>query len=60
MERLASRNQTIVSKEEGINLAKEIGCIAFCENSALTKEGLNETFEMALKSYFLGNWVFLV
>jgi len=53
LEKLASKNQTPITKEQGIKMAKECGCIAFCENSARNQEGVQETFDMAIKAYFL-------
>ena len=56
--RLASKNLRPITKEQGIAMAKECGCIAFCENSAKTQEGLKETFDMAIKSFFFGLLIF--
>jgi hypothetical protein len=39
----------VISYEEGAFMAKTCGCIGYVENSALTMEGLKETFNAAIR-----------
>ena len=48
-EALSERSQTIVSREEGQHLADTLGAHQFMECSALTREGLQEVFEVAAR-----------
>ncbi len=45
--RLHAMGQTPVSTEEGIAMAKSIGCDAYVETSALTGEGIQSVFNIA-------------
>ncbi len=46
--RLHAMGQTPVSTEEGIAMAKSIGCDAYVETSALTGEGIQSVFRSAM------------
>ena len=46
---LASKGKVMVSKDQGDRLAKELGCVAHLECSALTQEGLKEVFDEAIR-----------
>ena len=41
--KLACRLEPAISREEGEMFAKKHGCVAYCECSSLSKEGLDET-----------------
>jgi Ras-related C3 botulinum toxin substrate 1 len=43
-----------ITKERGEQLCREIGGLAYKENSARTQEGLNQTFDFALQSVLAG------
>jgi len=47
-EKLKSKGLTIVTREEGEKLAKEIGASSYVECSALTQEGLKSTFDSGI------------
>lgn len=45
---LAARGLEMVTKEQGLNLAKEIGAVEYHECSALTQQGIRSLFERAV------------
>lgn len=55
MERLRERGMSPITTEQGRAMAKEIGAVAYCENSALTQRGLMQTFDTALKAVLSGD-----
>lgn len=48
--RFENTNFQLVSKEEGVHLAREIGAISYKECSAISHEGLKEIFDEAIKT----------
>lgn len=48
VKKLADKNLTMVTYEEGLQLAKEVGAAAYRETSALTGEGIKELFNTAI------------
>ena len=46
---LQKEGKTAITLEEGEELAKNIGAVAYCECSALTREGLKNVFDIALQ-----------
>jgi hypothetical protein len=50
LERLRERGMRPITTERGQAMAKEIGAVAYCENSALTQIGLKNTFDYALRA----------
>eukprot|EP00753_Platysulcus_tardus_P004329 PLAT12531.5.p1 GENE.PLAT12531.5~~PLAT12531.5.p1 ORF type:complete len:194 (+),score=42.13 PLAT12531.5:286-867(+) len=48
--RLAARGQSVVSEEEGRELAESVGAAAYVECSALTGDGVAALFEAAVRS----------
>ena len=46
---LQREGKAAITLEEGEELAKNIGAVAYCECSALTREGLKNVFDLALQ-----------
>ena len=49
IEKLESTNMHMITEEEGIKYAQDLGCVKYMECSALTRKGLKEVFEEAVK-----------
>jgi Ras-related C3 botulinum toxin substrate 1 len=45
----ARTRQAPVDQDRGTTMAEEVGAAAYCENSALTQQGLKEVFDTALE-----------
>jgi GTPase SAR1 family protein len=54
IKRMEENGQKPITKEEGEFLAWASGCIGYVENSAITQQGLRNTFESVIRSY--GAW----
>ena len=50
IEQLKQRNETMISYEMGIRLAKTLGAVKFCECSALMRKGLKTVFDEAIRA----------
>jgi len=50
IKQLNSRQQSMVTIEDGQRMAKEIGAVNFLECSALTQEGLKQVFDDAIRA----------
>ncbi len=48
-EKLRDRGMVPVTYEEGLYMAQQCGCIGYVENSALTQNGLKDTFDSAIR-----------
>ncbi len=48
LNKLHSKGQTCITKEEGIAMAKASACIGYTEISSIRGQGLKELFELAL------------
>ena len=48
VELLAKSKQKPITREQGVNAAKDYGAYAYIECSALTQENLKETFDTAI------------
>jgi len=51
----AMKGQTLPTPEAAQALARELGCVAYVECSALTQEGLKKVFETAIRSQWMAN-----
>ena len=51
LRRLQEKNQKPITEEEGIERAKEMGCCAYFETSALTQQGLKEVFDSSIRLF---------
>ena len=49
MAKLREKNQTPITTEEGMDMAKQIGAVKYLECSALTQEGLGNVFEQVIR-----------
>ena len=47
--KLREKNQTPISTEEGMDMAKQIGAVKYLECSALTQKGLKNVFDEAIR-----------
>lgn len=52
IEQLKRSNETMISFEMGIRLAKTLGAVKFCECSALMQKGLKNVFDEAIRAVF--------
>jgi Ras family protein A len=50
LKRLSKIKQSVVSRDDGLKVAKKIGAYAYVECSALTYEGVEEVFETAARA----------
>lgn len=50
MERLRERGQSMITYEQGVGLAKEIGAVKYLECSALTQAGLKNVFDESIRA----------
>merc|ERR1719393_220245 len=48
-DRLREKNQTPITTEEGMEMAKTIGAVKYLECSALTQKGLKNVFDEAIR-----------
>mmetsp|Transcript_10096 Transcript_10096/g.14155 ORF Transcript_10096/g.14155 Transcript_10096/m.14155 type:complete len:201 (+) Transcript_10096:14-616(+) len=48
LKRLEARHETPITKEEGEELAEELGCHGYAECSSLTQDGLHDMFLLAI------------
>ena len=49
IEKLEQQNMHMITEEEGIKYAQDLGCKKYMECSALTRKGLKEVFEEAVR-----------
>ena len=47
--KLREKNQTPITTEEGIDMARQIGAVKYLECSALTQKGLKNVFDEAIR-----------
>lgn len=50
LERLREQDQTTVTQEQGISMAKEIKAVKYLECASITQDGLDEVFEEAVRA----------
>lgn len=48
--KLEARGLSMVTREQAVTLAKEIGAVCYMENSALSQQGVKATFEKAVQA----------